>query len=88
MNIRVVALVVIPQRFDDGARLLSRRRVIEINQRMAVHILIEDREVFPHRLPINRRLGTLMHVLMWGKARAASLASLHEAFWIETFRAR
>ena len=77
MHIRVVVLVVLAQGVDHGARLLRCGGVIEINQRMSMDFLIENREVFPHCLPIDRSLGTLMHTAMWGKERPASLASLH-----------
>jgi hypothetical protein len=77
MNVRVVVLVVVSQRLDHGARLLGGSRIIEVNQRMAMDLLGEDREIFPHCLPIYRTLGALMHTAMWGKARPASLASLH-----------
>ena len=77
MNVRVVVLVVVSQRLDHGAWLLGCRSVIEINERMAMDLLVQDREVFPHRLPIDRSLGPLMHTAMWGKAGPASLASLH-----------
>ena len=48
---------------------------------------LSDREIFPNRLPINRSLGMLMHTLIWGQARAPSLASL-SAFSMANFRAR
>src|SRR2546423_1203000 len=73
MHVGVVVIVVIAQRFDDGARLLSRRRVIEVNQRMTVDLLIEDREIFPNGFPINRAFAALVHCLMWARPRAASL---------------
>ena len=88
MHIRVVVLVVTAQGFDDGPRLLRCRGVIEINQGMPVHVLNEDREIFPHGLPINRSVGTLMHLPMWGQARPASLASFDQPFWMRIFQAR
>src|SRR5690606_12151019 len=46
VDVRVVALVVGDQRVDDLARLLRRRRVVEVGERLAVHLALEDGEVF------------------------------------------
>lgn len=71
MHIRVVVFVIGTQRLDDRARLLRRRRIIEINQRMPMHLLIQDREIFPERLPIRRLFRNLMHPSMCGTLRGA-----------------
>ena len=47
VDVRVLRLVVARQRLDDGARLLRRRGVVEVDQRMAVHLAPEDGEVLP-----------------------------------------
>src|SRR5262245_51350892 len=53
MHVRVVALVVIAHRLDDHTRLLARRGVVEVDQRMPVHLLIENGEVSAERFPID-----------------------------------
>jgi len=45
MDVCIVLLVVTPQRLNDGARLLSRGRVIEVDQWMAVDVLVQNREI-------------------------------------------
>ena len=45
MHVRVVAFVVIAQRVNHRARFLARRRVVEINQRMPVDLLVQNRKV-------------------------------------------
>jgi hypothetical protein len=45
VHVGVVAFVVANQRVDHGARFLAGRRVVEIDQRFPVDLLIEDREV-------------------------------------------
>ena len=44
MDIGVVVLVVMDERVNHRARLLRRGGVVEINQRLAVDFLVEDRE--------------------------------------------
>src|SRR5258708_33815967 len=56
MHVRVVALVITWNRFYQRARLLRRRRVIEINQWMTMNTLVQDRKIASERLPIYRRL--------------------------------
>ena len=45
MHVGVVVFVVSRDRFDDLDRLLRRRRVVEIDQRLAVDLLVQRREV-------------------------------------------
>src|SRR5688572_13074150 len=45
MDVGVVVLVVMNERIDDRARFLGSGRVVEINQRMAMHLLVQDRKV-------------------------------------------
>jgi hypothetical protein len=45
MDVGVVALVVIDQRLNHRARFLRRGGVVEIDQRLAVDFLVQDREV-------------------------------------------
>ena len=53
MDVGVVVLVIIAQRLDDCARLLRGRGVIEINQRMAMDLLIQDRKIGAQCSPID-----------------------------------
>ena len=55
VNIGVVALVVLGLRGDDRARLLRRRRVVEIHQRLAAHLGLEDRKLRPQTLDVVAR---------------------------------
>src|SRR5437867_11639293 len=53
MNIRVLMLIKIPKCFDHRARLLRSRSAIEINQRMLMRLLAQDREMLTDGLPID-----------------------------------
>ena len=39
MHIGVVVLVIMPERIEDRARFLRRRRIVKIDQRLAVHLV-------------------------------------------------
>ena len=52
MNIRVFALVVPHQRVDHRPRFLRCSRVIEINQRMPMHLRVQDRKILPDSLQV------------------------------------
>jgi hypothetical protein len=45
VDVGVVVLVVAAQRIENGARFLRRRGVVEINERVPVNLLVEDREL-------------------------------------------
>ena len=45
MDVGVAADVVVHQRVEHGLRLLRRGGVVEIDQRLAVHLLVQDREI-------------------------------------------
>ena len=51
MDVGVVVLVVMTQRVDDGARFLRCGGVVEIDQRLAVDLLVENREIRAQCLP-------------------------------------
>ena len=53
MDIGVVVLVIMHQRVNHRARFLRRGGVVEINQRLAVDLLIEDRKILSQRRPVN-----------------------------------
>ena len=52
MDVRVVVRVVVDERVDDRLRLLAGGGVVEINQRLAVNLFPENREIFPDPLHI------------------------------------
>ena len=49
VDVGVVVLVVVDERVDDLARLLGRRGVVQVDQRAAVHLALEDGEVLADR---------------------------------------
>ncbi len=53
MDVRVVALVIMHQRVNHRARFLRRGGVVEINQRLAVDLLVEDRKILSQCGPLN-----------------------------------
>ena len=63
MDVGVVLAVVVSDGVDDDARLLARRRRVEVDQRVPVDLLLEDREVAPQRVRVERadRLGRQRH---------------------------
>ena len=73
MHIGVVVLVVVPERIDHRPRLLRRRGVIEIDQRLAVHLLVEDREVLADRIPIEGAARDFVHSLICDATGGAPL---------------
>ena len=65
MDVGVVLAVVVRDGIDDDVRLLAARRRVEVDERMPVDLLLEDREVGPDRVrveagragAVRRRLG-------------------------------
>ena len=55
MDVRVVALVVPARGLDDDAGFLARCRIVEIDGRLAVHLLVEDRKVRADLPDVERR---------------------------------
>ena len=53
MDIGVVVFVIMHQRVNHRARFLRRGGVVEIHQRLAVDLLIENRKILSQRGPIN-----------------------------------
>ena len=54
MDVGVVVLVVAAQGVDDRARLLRGGRVVEVDQRLAVDLLLQDREVVADAAHVER----------------------------------
>src|SRR5438094_3380355 len=64
MDICVVVLVKLPKRLDDGARFLRSRRAIEVDQRMAVGMLAENRKILANSFPVDSAGCELVHTLI------------------------
>src|SRR2546427_6173447 len=54
MNIGVVRLVVPGDGIDHSTRLLRGRGIVQIDQRLAVHLLVQDRKIRPDLLRVVR----------------------------------
>jgi hypothetical protein len=67
VDVGVVVLVVVVDGLDHCARTLARRGVVEIDERLAVDLLIQDREVAPDARDVEVR-----------SARARNAGSAHE----------
>ena len=52
VDVGVVALVIVHQRLDHAARLLRRRRVVQIHKRFAMHDPRQNREIPPDSLHV------------------------------------
>src|SRR5207245_3138639 len=59
MDVGVAALVVPNQRVDDDARLLRAGRVIQVNERLAVDTLLQDRKVLADLADVERQAWRL-----------------------------
>jgi len=62
MNVRVVVLIIMSHRIEHCPGLLRRRRIVEVNERMAVNRLVQNRKIVPDRFPIDITGGNLVHV--------------------------
>jgi hypothetical protein len=71
MDVGVLVLVVVNDSVDDGARLLRRGAVVEVNEGLAVNGRGEDREVGADALDIERP-GPLS---LWERARVRGLGT-------------
>jgi hypothetical protein len=57
MDVRVRVAVVLVHRVENNLRLLARVGAVEIDERLAVHTLQENREVAPHLLHVEPGAG-------------------------------
>ena len=55
MNVGVLVFVEMRETVDDRLRLLRRRRVVEPDERLAMHLLLQNREVALHAIGIEGR---------------------------------
>ena len=75
MHIRILVLIGVRQAVDDLLRLLSRGGIIQIDERLAIRALGEDREIRPYRfniVSVERRLHELVHVFAFTSALQAT----------------
>jgi hypothetical protein len=54
VNVGIVLLVVIAQRIENGPRFLRGGGVIEVDQRIPVDLLVQNRKILALRFPIDR----------------------------------
>ncbi len=59
MDVRVVGLVGLVHRLQHLARLLRAGGAVEVDERLAVDPLLQDREVRAHALDVERRCGVV-----------------------------
>ena len=71
MHICVVVFVKIPQCLDDGARFLRGRSAIEIDQRMTVGLLTQNREILAKSTPVDLARDSFMHPIICSTRRRA-----------------
>ena len=67
MDVGIVALVVTAEGVEDGAGFLGGGGVIEVDERMPVDLLVENREILPQGLPIDGVAGDPVHAGMCGR---------------------
>jgi hypothetical protein len=78
MNIRVVVLIKIPQRFDDSARLLRSRSAVKVDQLVVTYLLTQDREILANSSPIDGAGGNLVHTIICSHAPPRASAFGHQ----------
>ena len=80
MHIGVVVLVIVPKRIDHRPRFLRRGRVIKIDQRMAMGLFVQNREIFAKGLPIYCAASSLVHAIICSARRCAPPYSNNSEF--------
>src|SRR5438105_11769997 len=71
MHIGVFVLVVISKRIQHISRFLRRRGVVKVDQRMAVRLFAEDREIFANGVPVYGATCELVHAIICFTLRCA-----------------
>src|SRR5207237_8778486 len=64
MDIGVFVFVIVSNAVQHRARFLRGGCAVEINQRMTVHALLENRKIFAERGPIHPTGGHLVHEII------------------------
>jgi len=75
MDIGVFVFVIVPNDVQHRARFLRAGCAVEINQRMTVHALPENRKIFAERGPIHPTSGHLVHEIICSMPSGAPLYS-------------
>src|SRR5207247_269898 len=75
MDIGIFVFVIISADIEHTSRLLRTGGVVEVNQRMTVHALTQDREILAKRGPIDPPSGYFVHELLCSMRRFAPLYS-------------
>ncbi len=80
MHIGVFVLVIIADRVEHGSRLLRSGRVVEVNQRMTIHVLAQE-SGNPREAPTQSTLtsGGSVHEIICAKRRFAAIDSSNHA---------
>ena len=68
VNVGVVVAVILAHAIDDRVRLLRARTVVEVNERLAVCELGQDREVAPGGGDVERGCRQICHGPMIGRS--------------------
>src|SRR6266567_9027993 len=71
MHIGVFVLVVISKRIQHTSRFLRRCGAVKVDQRMAVRLFAEDREIFANGVPVYGATCDLVHTLICFMRRCA-----------------
>ena len=75
MDVGVLVFVIISNDIEHRARLLRAGGIVEVNQRMTVHALPQNRKIFAERRPIHPTGDHLMHELICSMRRFAPVYS-------------
>jgi len=73
MNISILMLIIGPKRLDHRPRFLGGGRAIKIDQRMAMGLFVQNREIFAKGLPIYCAASSLVHTIICSTRRCAPL---------------
>ncbi len=67
MHIRVFVLIIVPHNIEHARRLLRTGCAVEVNERMAVDALAQDRKILSQRRPIDLALNRFVHAILSAK---------------------
>src|SRR5438067_10070222 len=87
MNVGIIMLVKVTKRLDHRARFLGSGRAIKIDQRMAMGLLAQNREIFAKGLPIDRAGGNLVHTIICSAQRCAPIL-LEEVKRVKSYKVK
>ena len=71
MNISILMLIIGPKRLDYRPRFLGGGRTIKIDQRMAMGLFAQNREIFAKGPPIYCAACSLVHAIICSARRCA-----------------